>query len=142
MALPAAAATGVLNDTDHVLDYYLWYVKKDKSKAFLLFHGWEYSVFGLVLAVTVWTHPAFMAAMLGHFGHLAGDQIGNRPRHPFAYSLGFRAFRGFNRNKLFGKSGQKNLSEALNENIPLWAAIEPRLVRVARWLKFLSPGDF
>jgi len=29
MAVTVAVGAGVLNDTDHLLDYYLWYIKKD-----------------------------------------------------------------------------------------------------------------
>ncbi len=135
MALPVAAATGVLNDVDHTLDYYLWYVKKDKRRAFLLFHGWEYSIAGLILAAAVWAHPVFLAATLGHLGHLIGDQIGNRPEHPLAYSLVYRTSRRFQRNKLFGESRQRNLSEALEQSIPLWHLIEPRLLSIAPGLR-------
>jgi|GEM_PF-3865066 len=41
MALPVAIGAGVLNDTDHLIDYYLWYIKKDHRKLYLLLHAWS-----------------------------------------------------------------------------------------------------
>lgn len=128
-SVAAASVTGVLIDVDHILDYYNWYWKKDKGKLYVLFHGWEYSAVALVLVLALWYHPVLLAAVLGHIGHLIGDQIGNRPMHPMAYSVVYRILAGFNRVQLAGEVPE-TYSEALNK-IPLWPKIEPLVVRLA-----------
>ena len=130
MAVPAAAVTGVLLDVDHTLDFYYWYVKKDTRRLFLLFHGWEYAVVGIALIIGVWDHPVLVAGVLGLLGHLLGDQIANRPAHPLAYSIIYRARTHFGRQHTFRET-PSTLSEALHKSIPLWRLIEPRLLSVA-----------
>ena len=129
-ALPAAIATGVLVDADHVLDFYYLYVKKDRRRIFVLLHGWEYSVVALALVLGVWYHPALLAGVLGHLGHLAGDQARNSPAHPLAYSIAYRAGSRFRRAGLFPEP-PATLSEALHQSIPLWDRIEPSLLRLS-----------
>ena len=128
--MPAAVAAGVLIDSDHVLDYYRWYVNTDRRQVFVLFHGWEYAIAGAALGLTLAYHPLLLAALLGYVGHLVGDQLANKPIHPLAYSIGYRAYRGFNRSKLF-RDSSATFSEAMNESIPLWGLIEPRLLSMA-----------
>jgi len=130
MAIPAAAATGVLLDTDHVLDFYYWFAKKDKRRLLLLFHAWEYAAIGLVLIAGGWDDPVFVAAVLGLLGHVVSDQIGNRPADLFTYSIAYRASRGFRSESMFTKM-PATLSETLHSNIPLWRFIEPGLLSVA-----------
>ena len=130
MAIPAAAATGVLVDADHILDFYYWFAKKDTRRLFLLFHAWEYVAIGLVLIVGVWNDPVFVAAVLGLLGHLLGDQIGNRPTDPMTYSIAYRASKRFRGDRMFERV-PTTLSETLHSNIPLWRFIEPRLLNVA-----------
>ena len=129
-AVPAALAGGVLIDSDHLLDFYYWYVKKDAERVFVLFHAWEYAALGLALTGLVWYHPILLAVVLGHVGHLVGDQINNRPTHPLAYSVIYRLYRGFARHGMFRES-PANLSEALRKSIPMWHIVEPMLLKVA-----------
>ncbi len=134
LAVPAAFAAGVLNDADHLVDYYLWYIKDDRRRLILAFHGWEYAVAGVALAALVWAHPALLAAALAHAGHLVGDQVANRPGSLFTYSLVYRARARFERTRLV-RWTPPTLSDALNLGIPLWPSIEPRLPpRVSRFL--------
>lgn len=128
-SVAAASVTGVLIDVDHVLDYYNWYWRKDKGRLYVLLHGWEYSAVSLVLVLALWYHPVLLAAVLGHIGHLIGDQIGNRPMHPLAYSVIYRISAGFDRPRLAGEVPE-TFSEAFNK-IPLWSKLEPFVVRVA-----------
>jgi hypothetical protein len=131
-AIPAAVAAGVLVDADHVLDFYYLYVKKDRRRIFVVLHGWEYSVVSLALVLGVWYHPALLAGVLGHLGHLVADHVRNNPAHPLAYSIAYRANSRFRYARLFPEP-PATLSEALHHSIPLWDRIEPTLLR-------LSPG--
>ena len=128
LALPAAFVAGALNDADHLLDYYLWFVRKDRRRVFLVFHAWEYAVVGLTLSLTIWQHPALLAAALGHLGHMLGDQLANRPKSKLAYSIIYRMRRGFDRRRLVGEV-PATMSQALDPNIPMWRLIERRLPR-------------
>ena len=128
LALPAAFVAGALNDADHLLDYYLWFVRKDRRRLYLIFHAWEYAVVALALSLTIWQHPVLLAAALGHIGHLIGDQLANRPKSKLAYSMVFRMSAGFDHRRLFEEL-PTTLSQALGRSIPLWSLIETRLPR-------------
>lgn len=138
LAVPAAVATGVLTDADHLLDFYLMYVKKDRRRVFVLFHAWEYAILGLALALGVWHHSIMVAGVLGYLGHLVGDQIGNRPKHPLAYSIVYRMRSGFERSRLF-QGAPVTLSEQLHGSIPLWRLIEPRLLSLSSRFRIGGP---
>ena len=129
MAIPAAAVSGVLIDSDHVLDYYLLYVRKDRRRLFLVFHGWEYTLAGLTLALLVWQHPVLIAGVLGHLGHLVSDHVANRPYRLLAYSIIFRTYYGFHREQVF-QEPPPTFSDALQESIPPWRLIEPMLAKL------------
>ena len=131
MAVPAAVATGVLIDVDHVLDFYYYFAKKDTRRLFLIFHAWEYTIIALALTIGAWQNPVLVAGGLGLLGHLVGDQIANRPAHPLTYSLVFRVYTRFDRTIMFPET-PTTLSETLHHNIPLWRLIEPRLIGIAR----------
>ena len=125
-AAPIALATGVFLDVDHILDFYVTYVKKDRGRVFVLAHGWEYATAGMVFMLAVWYHPWLLAAVLGLLGHVISDQIANRPKHPLGYSIAYRIRVGFRREPLFGNS-EASLSDVFHKHIPLWSEIEPRL---------------
>ena len=139
LAVPAATVTGVLVDADHALDYYYLYVKKDNRRLFVLLHGWEYTLVAMALVVAVWYHPILLALALGHLGHLVGDQLGNHPGHPLAYSIAYRVRLGFRRNGMF-REPPATLSEALANSIPLWRHVEPALIKVAFRLGIGAPN--
>ena len=139
LAVPAATVTGVLVDADHALDYYYLYVKKDNRRLFVLLHGWEYTLVAMALVVAVWYHPILLALALGHLGHLVGDQLGNHPGHPLAYSIAYRGRLGFRRTGMF-REPPATLSEALSSSIPLWRQIEPSVVKAASRLGMGAPN--
>ena len=139
LAFPVAFSSGVLIDADHALDFYNLYVKKDRRRLFLLLHGWEYGILGLVLIAAGWHHPLLVAAVLGHLGHLTADQIDNRPVNVLAYFVAYRLYCRFDLKRLFGEP-YPTLSEALHHSIPLWRIIEPRLLRVGDRLRRRDAG--
>ena len=135
MALPVAIGAGVLNDTDHLLDYYLWYIKKDPRRLYLLLHGWEYCAAAAIFALVAGNHPVLLAAAAAKAGHLLGDYIAHKPKSPLTYSLLYRAAMRFERVRLIGGSPPP-LTVALDRNIPLWSHIAPRLP--SRLLQYLG----
>jgi len=86
-----AFAVGVLNDVDHLFDFYQWYVRRKKGKVYLFFHAWEYSMAGLLLVGLVYYHPVLLAAVLAHLGHVTTDNFHNRLA-PWGYFITYRAF--------------------------------------------------
>ena len=134
MAVPAAVGAGVLNDSDHLLDYYLVYIRKDPRRLYLLFHAWEHAAAVAIFALVAGGHPVLLAAAVGHAGHLLGDLIANKPRSALTYSLLFRAAVRFERGRLV-RGSPLPLSMALHHSIPLWRHVESRLPsRVSRYL--------
>ena len=125
LAVPVAIAAGVLNDGDHLIDYYLWFKKRDVRRLYLVLHTWELSAVGLV-ALAFWSHPLLLAAILAHLAHLVADYVNNRPKSILTYSLLYRAVLRFERDRLIERVPD-NLSDVLDHNIPLWHLIEPRL---------------
>ena len=126
MAVPVAIGTGVLNDSDHLIDYYLWFKRRDVRRLYLVLHTWELSAVGAIVALAFWSHPLLLAAILGHLAHLVADYVANRPKSILTYSLVYRAAVRFDRDRLI-EPPPDNLSDALDHNIPLWHLIEPRL---------------
>lgn len=90
MAVPVAVGAGVLNDTDHLLDYYLWYIKKDPRRLYLLLHAWEYCAAAAIFALVAGNHPVLLAAAVANAGHLLGDYIAHKPKSTLTYSLLYR----------------------------------------------------
>jgi len=129
-ALPAALATGVFNDLDHLLDYYVWHRTRDRRFCFYLFHAWEYTIAGLVLTAFVWRSPIPIALVLGHLGHMLTDQSVNRPVNPFSYFLTYRAINRFRYERFFPDRGA-TLHSNLSRNIPFWRFTGPLLSRSA-----------
>jgi hypothetical protein len=120
MAAAGALCGGLLIDADHLLDYAWTRVRNEKSHYLAPLHAWE-----LVLALGVagrtavqrarrravpdrWVgqerlidSPGVAAALvglaLGMGFHLVVDVVGNRPEHPWVYSLAYRLRHGFKR---------------------------------------------
>lgn len=126
LALPAAIATGVFADADHVTELFGRRKELDQRYMVRFFHAWEYSIIAVVMLSTVWYHPVLLAAVLGHLSHLAIDTLTNHV-HPLAYFMGFRISQGFKRSKL---SPYYLQLDSPNENVPLWGRIEPWLWRI------------
>ena len=98
-SMAAAVATGVAVDLDHLLEYYLWFVKGDNSRVFFLLHSYELLVPCILAGVLSGGDPVVIGVSAAFLGHLLTDQIAN-PMHPLAYFLTFRVINGFNRAKL------------------------------------------
>ncbi len=127
-AVAASVATGVLVDADHVIDFYNFYVRKDRSRLLLLGHGWEYTALGFAAYLSIWGHPWMLAAVLGHLGHLIADHLWNRPAHLLGYSIVYRASIGFRRQRVFTEI-EPTLSAALGASIPFWDRFESVMPR-------------
>ena len=95
----AATATGVAIDIDHLLEYYLWFVKGDNSRVFYLLHSYELLVPWILAGILSGGNPVVIGVSAAFLGHLVTDQIAN-PMHPLAYFFTFRVINGFNRAKL------------------------------------------
>jgi len=80
-ALATTLATGVMIDTDHALDYYHWYVRRNTDRVFYLLHGWEYAVMLAVVGLALSWHPLAVGAFLGYLSHIVADQLANRHIH-------------------------------------------------------------
>ena len=53
----------------------------DQTKTDLVivpFHGWEYSIAGILVLCFAFYHPIFLAAIIGHLSHVATDHFHNR----------------------------------------------------------------
>ena len=129
LTVPAALAGGVLVDGDHVVDYYHAYRKGSPRKHFVLLHGWEYTAVGLLVILAFWYNDLLLAAVLGHLGHLVGDHVGNRASHPLTYSVVFRWYHGFARERYFNYP-PSSVSEVMHRRIPLWSRLEPWVLKV------------
>ena len=95
----AAAATGIAVDIDHLLEYYLWFVKGDNSRVFYLLHSYELLVPCILAGVLSGGNPVVIGVSAAFLGHILTDQIAN-PMHPLAYFFTFRVINRFNRVKL------------------------------------------
>ena len=135
MAVSVAFGAGVLNDTDHLLDYYLWYIKKDPRRLYLLLQAWGYCAAAAIFALVAGNHPLLLAAAVANAGHLLGDYIAHKPKSTLTYSLLYRTAVRFERARLIGGSAPP-LTIALDRNIPLWSHIAPRLP--SRLLQYLG----
>jgi hypothetical protein len=128
-----AFAAGVLPDVDHVLDFF---DPKDSGRARLMlrpFHAWEYFLASLVVVLALYSEPLFWAAVLGYLSHLVLDQIANRT-HPMAYSIIYRAAKGFRRRHLTSHIFDPSYL-ATRESMPFWGRLEPFLWRLVTRLR-------
>jgi hypothetical protein len=138
MAMPVAFGAGVLIDVDHVLDYYNWFIRRDRHSCFLVLHAWEYAAVGLALAAGVWQHPLAFATVLGYIGHLALDNTAN-PVNRGTYSLAYRAWRRFDRKALVFE--ERTLQETLRRYIPFWKRVEPLALRLPAYRRAVESSE-
>ena len=122
MAVPVAVATGVLIDSDHVVEAFDSAFMGRRRYMVRLLHAWEYTAAGFI-ALGFWYHPILLAATLGHLSHLMLDQVTNDVR-PLAYSLIYRIRHRFARAEL-GLRRSEDSSLPLLRPTPLWGRIEP-----------------
>jgi hypothetical protein len=89
-------AAGVLPDADHLLDFYNWYIRGNRKKWLLLFHGWEYLVLMVIAYFAIGTPSWLLAVILGYATQIGADQIAN-PSYWHTYSITSRMMKKFNR---------------------------------------------
>ena len=108
---------GVLIDLDHLIDYFLafglsfnleyfakgyQFLKSDKI--YILFHGWEYVIILIVLAIWIIKNKTaksvFLALARGLFFHLSVDCITNDGAKISTYSIIYRTKNNFDLNPL------------------------------------------
>jgi hypothetical protein len=100
-AIPVAVAAGVLPDGDHVLDYYVRYVKRRRRFMFLILHGWEY-LGAMLLTYFLWIDEPWVLAMAaGYATQIGGDQIFNRVKW-HTYLLSARIYFRFDMYRIRG----------------------------------------
>ena len=93
-ARPAAMAAGVLPDADHLLDYYLWWIKRERRFLIIFLHGWEYLFLGVGIYLFVFREPWFLAAILAYATQIGADQLFNGVRW-HTYLISVRVTSGF-----------------------------------------------
>jgi hypothetical protein len=120
-------------DVDHLIDFFDSRDERWNRHMFRPFHAWEYFLAALALLLLVWPDTLFLAAILGYLSHLVIDQLTNRV-HPLAYSLAFRASKGFRRRHLtpFLFDGSYKIPKTPR---PLWGRLEPSLWRLVTKLR-------
>lgn len=134
LTVPVAAASGVLPDADHLLDYYNRYVRRDWRRLYLLLHGWEYLALALALYFFVFREPWMLAVALGYATQLAGDQIFNGATW-YGYFLSARAFFRF-RPQAVMPTEHPNSYESFVRSVPFAHA------RLRRWFRERSEPRF
>ena len=95
----AALAVGVLIDIDHLVDLYQSWINRQPGKVYVLLHGWEYSITGLLILGLVFSEPILLGIVLGHLGHIATDHFHNRIS-PWGYFILYRAWFKFDTAKI------------------------------------------
>jgi len=125
-AIPAAIAAGVLPDADHLLDYYLWWVKRERRFLILFLHGWEYLILGVGLYLFVFRETWFLAVLFGYTTQVGADQLFNGVRW-HTYLITVRAARGFKATTAITDEAIPNSGNALISSLPFGKD------RVRRW---------
>ncbi len=91
-ALFYTMAPGVLPDIDHAVDYaYYGYFKE--HRLIMPLHGYEYALFGAILAIAK-KDKLIALATLSYLIHLLADQAENKTK-PLGYSFLFRGWHRF-----------------------------------------------
>jgi hypothetical protein len=126
--VPVAMAAGVLPDLDHLFDYYLWWVRRERRFLFLLLHGWEYLALLIVLYLFVINEPWLLAATLGYTTQIASDQFMNKPSWR-TYLITVRALHGFKNVPILGKEPQFSANNSVVTSLPFGKE------RVKKWFE-------
>ena len=94
-----AVGVGVLVDVDHLVDLYQSWIRRKTHLVIVPFHGWEYSIVGLLILCFAFYHPVFLAAIVGHLSHVTTDHFHNRLT-PLGYFVLYRAWVRFDATKI------------------------------------------
>ncbi|MFC1935222.1 hypothetical protein ACFLX9_00420 [Chloroflexota bacterium] len=115
--LPVTVAAGVLVDLDHGPDVWWSLVLENRPISTLVFHAWEWLA-GL-LVVGIWTgFPWWLTAMLVGYGlHIATDHVANKAS-PWRYFIVYRAWCGFQTERVGDELGYDAVNEVLKQEIP------------------------
>jgi len=93
-AFATSLGAGVLVDADHSVDYFRWFVLKNRGRVLYLLHAWEYlPLLVLASAISDW-NPLVLGATAGYLSHLVADQWANKA-YALTYSIIYRAAHGF-----------------------------------------------
>ena len=95
----AAFLTGVLIDLDHLVEYYSWFVREERSKVWFFLHSYELAVPAFLAGYMSGWDPVVLGVSAGFLGHVLTDQVVN-PMRPLAYFFTYRAIKGFRRSEL------------------------------------------
>ena len=98
-AVPAATAAGFLPDVDHFLDYYNWYVRRDRRRIIVFLHAWELAAAGALVYAFVVRDAWMLGVVLGYAGHVIADQVFNRG-YLHGYSLLARSLLRFDAKRI------------------------------------------
>lgn len=97
--MAAAVVTGLLVDLDHLVEYYWWFVKEDRSRVLYFLHSYELMAPALLAGYLSGWDPMILGVSMAFIGHLITDQIAN-PVRPFTYFFTYRALKRFKRNEI------------------------------------------
>ena len=103
---------GYLLDIDHLLDFFIFYIKKKKisyrlilsgsyfrsnQKVYVIFHSFEFCL-TLMFYALISNNYALIFVFFSYFSHLLQDQLTNKPKI-FGYFLIYRIFNNFDLNR-------------------------------------------
>ena len=128
VTLGVTVAAGVLPDSDHVLDYYNWYVRRRTERMILLFHGWEYLAVAIIFYALIFREPWMLGIAVGYGTQIAGDQISHRAS-PGTYFLLYRASARFRWESLTDSKPADTAYRSLVASVPLFRT------RVTNWFR-------
>ena len=95
----AAFLTGVLIDLDHLVEYYSWFVREERSEVWFFLHSYELAVPAFLAGYMSGWDPVVLGVSAGFLGHVLTDQVVN-PMRPLAYFFTYRAIKGFRRSEI------------------------------------------
>lgn len=72
-SMVAATLTGARVDLDHLVEYYLWFVKEDNSRVFYFLHSYELLVPCILAGYLSGGDPVVLGCSLAFLGHLITD---------------------------------------------------------------------
>ena len=98
-SMVAALITGVMIDLDHLVEYYMWFVREDNSRVWYFLHDYELLIPAFVAVHLSGWDPVVLGVTFAFQGHLLTDQIFN-PMAPLAYFLTYRAVKRFRRREI------------------------------------------
>ncbi len=135
-----AVGVGVFVDVDHLVDLYQSWIRRDPTKVIVPFHGWEYSIAGLLVLVLVFYHPILLAVVLGHLSHVATDHFHNRLTL-LGYFVLYRAWVRFDAQKIAPQRDSEYFHHNLPSFFPFRRLWEPWYKRkIEPWFSDKSPA--